>query len=220
MPDAAILNGTKRHPGTRYGKSYAMSPCDKSKFRDYVVLCPRVSFRDAIPMALRLPRRCAPRNDIESGRFCSKPMFCAICCIFCIVSLCIVFQTFRSENRSVFQQNLPILSLRGGHFQCPTRQSETQRDGIPERTTREGGKAAVGCITISRKNRRSDGTAVFWRCRPDLNWGVRVLQTLALPLGHGTEYEIRNALRSLFVLERVTRLELATSTLARWRSTR
>ena len=25
-----------------------------------------------------------------------------------------------------------------------------------------------------------------WRCRPDLNWGVRVLQTLALPLGHGT----------------------------------
>ena len=27
---------------------------------------------------------------------------------------------------------------------------------------------------------------LFWRCRPDLNWGVRVLQTLALPLGHGT----------------------------------
>ena len=53
MPDAAILNGTKRHPGTRHGKSCAMSPCDKSKFRDYVVLCPRASFRDAIPMALR-----------------------------------------------------------------------------------------------------------------------------------------------------------------------
>ena len=31
MPDAAILNGTKRHPGTRHGKSCAMSPCDKSK---------------------------------------------------------------------------------------------------------------------------------------------------------------------------------------------
>ena len=25
-----------------------------------------------------------------------------------------------------------------------------------------------------------------WRYRPDLNWGMRVLQTLALPLGHGT----------------------------------
>ena len=24
------------------------------------------------------------------------------------------------------------------------------------------------------------------RCRPDLNRGIRVLQTLALPLGHGT----------------------------------
>ena len=69
MPDAAILNGTKRHPGTRHGKSCAMSPCDKSKFRDYVVLCPRASFRDAIPMALRLPRRYAPRNDTESGAF-------------------------------------------------------------------------------------------------------------------------------------------------------
>ena len=47
-----------------------MSPCDKSKFRDYVVLCPRASPRDAIPLALRLPRRYAPRNDTESGRFC------------------------------------------------------------------------------------------------------------------------------------------------------
>ena len=27
---------------------------------------------------------------------------------------------------------------------------------------------------------------IFWRYRPDLNWGMRVLQTLALPLGHGT----------------------------------
>ena len=27
---------------------------------------------------------------------------------------------------------------------------------------------------------------LFWRYRPDLNWGMRVLQTLALPLGHGT----------------------------------
>ena len=54
-----------------------------------------------------------------------------------------------------------------------------------------------------------------------MNWGIRVLQTLALPLGHSTEYNIRNAeVAFLMCLERVTRLELATSTLARWRSTR
>ena len=27
---------------------------------------------------------------------------------------------------------------------------------------------------------------IFWRWRPDLNWWMRVLQTLALPLGHVT----------------------------------
>ena len=26
----------------------------------------------------------------------------------------------------------------------------------------------------------------FWRCRPDLNWCIAVLQTAALPLGYGT----------------------------------
>ena len=26
----------------------------------------------------------------------------------------------------------------------------------------------------------------FWRCHPDLNWGIKVLQTFALPLGYGT----------------------------------
>ncbi len=40
------------------------------------------------------------------------------------------------------------------------------------------------------------GIRYFWRYRPDLNWGMRVLQTLALPLGHGTIYENRNAKRS------------------------
>ena len=25
------------------------------------------------------------------------------------------------------------------------------------------------------------------RCHPDLNWGIKVLQTFALPLGHGTK---------------------------------
>ena len=184
MPDAAILNGTRRHPGTRHGKACAMiyshslygrvvkydrrsceicwSMCnagfcpremalprkrrvgvalrDGSKFGMaswiFVVFCSRASPRDAIPMALRLPRRYAPRNDTESGRFCLETdVLRYMRAFFCVVLLRIVFQTFRSKNRSVFLQNLPILSLRGGHFQCPTRQVLTERDGIPERST-------------------------------------------------------------------------------------
>ena len=30
---------------------------------------------------------------------------------------------------------------------------------------------------------------LFWRCHPDSNWGIKVLQTFALPLGHGTNKE-------------------------------
>ena len=33
----------------------------------------------------------------------------------------------------------------------------------------------------------SDFRAVYWRCHPDSNWGIKVLQTFALPLGYGTE---------------------------------
>ena len=36
-------------------------------------------------------------------------------------------------------------------------------------------------------------TKFDWRYRPDLNWRMKVLQTFALPLGHGTTYEKRNA---------------------------
>ena len=32
-----------------------------------------------------------------------------------------------------------------------------------------------------------------------MNWGIKVLQTFALPLGHGTEYSKRNDLRSFFL---------------------
>ena len=35
-----------------------------------------------------------------------------------------------------------------------------------------------------------------WRYRPDLNWRITVLQTVALPLGYGTIYKNRNAERS------------------------
>ena len=47
----------------------------------------------------------------------------------------------------------------------------------------------------------------FWRYHPDLNRGIKVLQTFALPLGDGT------------ILERKTGLEPATFALARQRST-
>ena len=67
----------------------------------------------------------------------------------------------------------------------------------------------------------------FWRRHPDLNWGIEVLQTSALPLGYGAVLNCTLALSKKCQLnligirrmERMTRLELATSTLARWRST-
>ena len=40
----------------------------------------------------------------------------------------------------------------------------------------------------------------FWRYRPDLNWRITVLQTVALPLGYGTIYKNRNARAFLFYL--------------------
>ena len=86
-----------------------------------------------------------------------------------------------------------------------------------------------------------------------MNWGIKLLQSSALPLGYGAikngaDYEARPsklkllpartrapkqftelilslrdcAVLALFLIkkmERITRLELATSTLARWRST-
>ena len=41
---------------------------------------------------------------------------------------------------------------------------------------------------------------VLWRYRPDLNWRITVLQTVALPLGYGTIYKNRNAGAFLFYL--------------------
>ena len=75
-----------------------------------------------------------PRNDTKLERFClENGRFSFFAVIFCAVSLRIVFQTFRSGNCSVFPQNLPNLSLRGGRVR-PTRQSLTKRFAIPERT--------------------------------------------------------------------------------------
>ena len=60
-----------------------------------------------------------------------------------------------------------------------------------------------------------------WRRHPDLNWGVRVLQTLALPLGYGALSKSfdQGGNPSYKKMERETRFELATFALARRRST-
>jgi hypothetical protein len=34
------------------------------------------------------------------------------------------------------------------------------------------------------------GVLVFWRRHPDLNWGIEVLQTSALPLGYSAIYNL------------------------------
>ena len=39
---------------------------------------------------------------------------------------------------------------------------------------------------LQKENAHQMVCVSFWRYRPDLNWRMRVLQTLALPLGHGT----------------------------------
>ena len=75
-----------------------------------------------------------PRNDMKLERFnLENGRFSIFAVIFCVLTLCIVFQTIRSGNCYDFPQNLPNLSLRGGRVR-PTRQSLTERDGIPERS--------------------------------------------------------------------------------------
>ena len=71
-----------------------------------------------------------------------------------------------------------------------------------------------------KKERASQRLALsfFWRRHPDLNWGIKVLQTSALPLGYGAEYVRIEQVDPL--VERITGLEPATSTLARSRSTK
>ena len=69
---------------------------------------------------------------------------------------------------------------------------------------------------------------IFWRRQSDLNRWIRVLQTHGLPLGYVAVLIFLKKIGHkklgefcvLFFMERMTRLELATSTLARWRSTR
>ncbi len=59
----------------------------------------------------------------------------------------------------------------------------------------------------------------FWRRHPDLNRGIKVLQTLALPLGYSAFSACPNGKKlkekTVQMLERETRFEPATFTLAR-----
>ena len=83
-------------------------------------------------------------------------------------------------------------------------------------------KSPIFDATTKKKDCDIFFITVLWRWRPDLNWWMKVLQTFALPLGHVTIWVKNRLIEPIFhyFLERPTRLELATSTLARWRSTR
>ena len=51
---------------------------------------------------------------------------------------------------------------------------------------------------IHRKKTDSRLEPVFWRRHPDLNWGIKVLQTSALPLGYGAESNAAHQSYSVF----------------------
>ena len=62
------------------------------------------------------------------------------------------------------------------------------------------------------KNKLLDLRSLFWRHHPDLNWGIKLLQSFALPLGYGatrlsTPMSVRNS-RTPISLERETRYSL------------
>ena len=57
---------------------------------------------------------------------------------------------------------------------------------------------------------------IFLEAPPRFELGIKVLQTSALPLGYGAIKLIENTLKVFSInVERITRLELATFTLAR-----
>ena len=84
-------------------------------------------------------------------------------------------------------------------------------------------KLGVMRATSKKKTLHRLRCRVFWRRHPDLNRGIKVLQTLALPLGYSAILRLplgkKERKNSADILERETRFEPATFTLARWRST-
>ena len=93
------------------------------------------SSRDAMPLALRLPR---PQGGLAMTQNWSVFVWKtdAFCCMRSFsrgVASC-RFSNISFRKLPRFSKNLQILSLRGGRVR-PTRQSLTERDGIPERST-------------------------------------------------------------------------------------
>ena len=76
---------------------------------------------------------------------------------------------------------------------------------------------------LVRAKKKTDDLSIvgFLEATPRFELGVELLQSSALPLGYVAVW-ITGArfAPAIFCMEQVTRLELATSTLARWRSTR
>ena len=66
---------------------------------------------------------------------------------------------------------------------------------------------SIFAIGVCKKKHQPTGWCFFLEAPPGFEPGVKDLQSHALPLGYGAEK-----------MERATRFELATSTLARWRS--
>ena len=65
------------------------------------------------------------------------------------------------------------------------------------------------------KQKRQSYDCLFMEAPPRLELGIKVLQTSALPLGYGAIKLIENTECVFYFVERITRLELATFTLAR-----
>ena len=59
------------------------------------------------------------------------------------------------------------------------------------------------CRVISVKNKLPDLRSLFWRHHPDLNWGIKLLQSFALPLGYGAVYIILIAHRRYVIQRRL-----------------
>ena len=49
---------------------------------------------------------------------------------------------------------------------------------------------------VLSRNHFKNPCPVFWRYHPDLNRGIKVLQTFALPLGDGTKFGAEDGIRT------------------------
>jgi len=112
-----------------------------------------------------------------------------------------------SYSRVLSEAVLIRRPLRGKFFLRIEPGKKIGRTGRPDFLERET-RFELATSTLARLHSTTELLPHCWRRHPDLNWRMEVLQTSALPLGYAA-----------FVVERETRFELATSTLARLHST-